>query len=111
MIFPERGRGMTDFFYIDGDYGLSNSQKQICYIKRCNVIWNTKNKGIFISFFTREIGNLDTKIAKEKNLKTQKVFSRPIVVGAIFRQSVSKNYPLLSQRQNIITSAQKNFAD
>lgn len=111
MMFSERGRGMTDFFYIDGDYGPSNSQKQICYIKQCNVVWNSKNKGILIRFFTKEIGNLDTKIAKEKNLKTQKVFSRPIVVGAIFRQSVSENYPLFSQRQNIITSAQKNFAD
>ena len=109
MIFPERGRGMTDFFYIDGDYGLSNSQKQICYIKRCNVIWNTKNKGIFISFFTREIGNLDTKIAKEKNLKTQKFSPAQLWLVQFLGNQYPKIIRSFSQRQNIITSAQKKL--
>ena len=29
MIFPKRGRGMTDFFYIKADFNLSNAQKHI----------------------------------------------------------------------------------
>ena len=109
MIFPERGRGMTDFFYIDGDYGLSNSQKQICYIKRCNVIWDTKNKGIFISFLTKEIGNLDTKIAKEKNLKTKKFSPAQLWLVQFLGNPYPKIIRSFSQRQNPMTSAKKKL--
>ena len=31
MIFPKRGQRMTDFFYIEEDFGLSNAYKHIRY--------------------------------------------------------------------------------
>ena len=83
--------------------------KNICYIyyKWCKGIWNIKNKGIFVTFFTKENGNLDSEIAKY--IKKQKFSPAELWLVQFWGNQFSKIICTFSLKQNTITHAQKEL--